>query len=46
MDQFLSLLLSGLVSGALYSLIASGLTLTYAATGIFNFFSASTTSLR
>jgi len=37
MDQFLSLLLSGLVSGALYSLIASGLTLTYAATGIFNF---------
>lgn len=37
MEQFLSLLVSGLVSGALYSLIASGLTLTYAATGIFNF---------
>jgi len=36
-QQFLVLLLSGLVSGALYSLIASGLTLTYAATGIFNF---------
>src|SRR6185369_5253537 len=34
---FLVLLLSGLVSGALYSLIASGLTLTYSATGIFNF---------
>ena len=37
MNQFLVLLLSGLVSGALYSLIASGLTLTYSATGIFNF---------
>jgi ABC-type branched-subunit amino acid transport system ATPase component/branched-subunit amino acid ABC-type transport system permease component len=36
-QQFLVLLLSGLVSGALYSLIASGLTLTYSATGIFNF---------
>ena len=37
MQLFLVLLLSGLVSGALYALIASGLTLTYATTGIFNF---------
>lgn len=37
MQQFLILLISGLVTGALYSLIASGLTLTYSATGIFNF---------
>jgi ABC-type branched-subunit amino acid transport system ATPase component/branched-subunit amino acid ABC-type transport system permease component len=36
-QQFLILLISGLVTGALYSLVASGLTLTYSATGIFNF---------
>jgi ABC-type branched-subunit amino acid transport system ATPase component/branched-subunit amino acid ABC-type transport system permease component len=36
-QQFLILLISGLVTGALYSLVAAGLTLTYSATGIFNF---------
>jgi ABC-type branched-subunit amino acid transport system ATPase component/branched-subunit amino acid ABC-type transport system permease component len=36
MDKFLTLLISGAVSGAIYSLIASGLALTYATTGIFN----------
>ncbi|HEY3713415.1 MAG TPA: ATP-binding cassette domain-containing protein [Jatrophihabitantaceae bacterium] len=36
MDKFLNLLVSGAVSGAIYSLIASGLALTYATTGIFN----------
>ena len=37
MEKFLSLCLSGLVTGAIYSLIAAGLTLSYSATGIFNF---------
>jgi branched-subunit amino acid ABC-type transport system permease component len=36
MEKFLNLVLSGAVSGALYALIASGLSLTYATTGIFN----------
>src|SRR4051812_16000178 len=37
MDRFLSLTVSGAVTGAIYSLIAAGLTLSYSATGIFNF---------
>src|SRR5882724_3611297 len=37
MSKFLSLALSGAVTGAIYSLVAAGLTLTYASTGIFNF---------
>ena len=37
MDQFIALIVSGAVSGAIYSLVASGLTLSYTATGIFNF---------
>ena len=37
MDTFLALVVSGAVTGAIYSLVASGLTLSYAATGIFNF---------
>src|SRR5687767_10974051 len=36
MQQFLNLVISGAVSGAIYSLIASGLVLSYTATGIFN----------
>jgi ABC-type branched-subunit amino acid transport system ATPase component/branched-subunit amino acid ABC-type transport system permease component len=36
MDKFLNLVLSGAVSGAIYALIASALSLTYATTGIFN----------
>ena len=36
MDKFLNLVLSGAVSGAIYALIASGLSLSYATTGIFN----------
>jgi ABC-type branched-subunit amino acid transport system ATPase component/branched-subunit amino acid ABC-type transport system permease component len=35
-DKFGNLFVSGAVSGALYALIASGLSLTYATTGIFN----------
>jgi ABC-type branched-subunit amino acid transport system ATPase component/branched-subunit amino acid ABC-type transport system permease component len=37
MHKFLELLVSGVVTGAIYSLIAAGLNLTYATTGIFNF---------
>lgn len=37
MTTFLTLVVSGAVTGAIYSLVASGLTLTYTATGIFNF---------
>ena len=37
MDKFLSLTLSGLVTGAIYSILASGLVLTYTTSGIFNF---------
>jgi len=36
-EKFLQLTLSGGASGAIYSLIASGLVLSYASTGIFNF---------
>ncbi len=36
MSQFLTLVVTGLVSGAIYSLIATCLTLTYQTTGIFN----------
>ncbi len=37
MDQFWNLVLSGLVTGAIYSIMASGLVLTYTTSGIFNF---------
>lgn len=37
MDKFLTIVLSGLVSGAIYSLIASGLVLARSTSGIFNF---------
>src|SRR5947209_9971946 len=37
MERFLTLTVSGAVTGAIYSLIAAGLTLSYSATGIFNF---------
>lgn len=36
MTQFLSLLLAGAISGGLYAIIASGLVLTYQASGVFN----------
>src|SRR5580704_9788877 len=36
MTKFLGLLVSGIVSGAIYSMLAAGLTLTYTTTGIFN----------
>src|SRR5262249_28770376 len=36
MEKFLNLTLSGAVTGALYSLVAAGLVLTYTSTGIFN----------
>ncbi|HRE00865.1 MAG TPA: hypothetical protein PLV68_06170, partial [Ilumatobacteraceae bacterium] len=37
MDKFLTLAVSGLITGAIYSLVAAGVTLSHAATGIFNF---------
>jgi branched-subunit amino acid ABC-type transport system permease component/ABC-type branched-subunit amino acid transport system ATPase component len=37
MTEFLNLVLSGLVTGAIYSVLASGLVLTYTTSGIFNF---------
>ncbi|GAA0958063.1 ABC transporter permease subunit [Actinocorallia libanotica] len=37
MTEFISYVLSGLVTGAVFALMASGLTLTYATTGVFNF---------
>ncbi|MFN8026932.1 MAG: ATP-binding cassette domain-containing protein [Acidimicrobiia bacterium] len=37
MDQFWNLVFSGLVTGAIYSIMASGLVLTYTTSGIFNF---------
>ena len=37
MEKFLTLTVSGAVSGAIFSLIAAGLVLSYSATGIFNF---------
>jgi branched-subunit amino acid ABC-type transport system permease component len=36
-DKFLNLTVSGLVTGAIYSIMASGLVLTYTTSGIFNF---------
>jgi hypothetical protein len=35
-SKFISLLISGIVSGAIYSMLAVGLTLTYTTTGTFN----------
>ncbi len=37
MNQFLNLVLSGLVTGAIYSIMAAGIVLTYQTSGIFNF---------
>ena len=37
MEKFLSLTVSGAVTGAIFSLVAAGLVLSYTATGIFNF---------
>lgn len=37
MQKFLNLLLSGTVTGAIYSIMASGIVLTYQTSGIFNF---------
>jgi ABC-type branched-subunit amino acid transport system ATPase component/branched-subunit amino acid ABC-type transport system permease component len=37
MTTFLTLLISGLVSGALYSVYATGITLTFSTSGIYNF---------
>ena len=37
MNEFLNLAASGLVTGAIYSIMASGLVLTYTTSGIFNF---------
>jgi ABC-type branched-subunit amino acid transport system ATPase component/branched-subunit amino acid ABC-type transport system permease component len=37
MDKLLTLVVSGAVTGAIYSLVATGLALSYSATGIFNF---------
>jgi branched-subunit amino acid ABC-type transport system permease component len=36
-QKFLSLVISGSVTGAIYSIMASGLVLTYTTSGIFNF---------
>ena len=36
MEKLLNLVVSGAMSGAIYSLVATGLTLSYSATGIFN----------
>ena len=37
MQKFLNLVISGMVTGAIYSIMASGLVLTYQTSGIFNF---------
>src|SRR3954451_5595663 len=37
MNEFANLVFSGLVTGAIYSIMASGLVLTYTTSGIFNF---------
>jgi ABC-type branched-subunit amino acid transport system ATPase component/branched-subunit amino acid ABC-type transport system permease component len=37
MEKFLNLVLSGAVTGAIYSIMASGIVLTYTTSGIFNF---------
>ncbi len=36
MSKFINLLVTGIVSGAIYSMLAAGLALTYSTTGIFN----------
>jgi branched-subunit amino acid ABC-type transport system permease component len=36
-ETFLNLVISGIVTGAIYSIMASGLVLTYQTSGIFNF---------
>jgi len=36
-QKFLNLLISGMVTGAIYSIMASGLVLTYQSSGVFNF---------
>ena len=36
MSKFVNLLVAGIISGAIYSMLAAGLTLTYSTTGIFN----------
>ncbi|MCU1398655.1 MAG: transporter permease, partial [Acidimicrobiales bacterium] len=37
MQTFLSILINGLVIGAVYAIAASGLVVTYSTSGIFNF---------
>lgn len=37
MSKFINLLITGIISGAIYSMLAAGLALTYTTTGIFNF---------
>jgi branched-subunit amino acid ABC-type transport system permease component/ABC-type branched-subunit amino acid transport system ATPase component len=37
LDKFVALVISGAVSGAIYSLIAAGLVLSYSTSGVFNF---------
>ena len=37
MSKFLTLLISGAASGAIFAIMASGIVLTYETTGIFNF---------
>lgn len=37
MQKFLNLVISGMVTGAIYSIMASGLVLTYQTSGVFNF---------
>ncbi|GIH80717.1 ABC transporter permease subunit [Planobispora longispora] len=37
MSEFVGYIISGLVTGAVFAVMASGLTLSYAATGVFNF---------
>jgi len=36
-SKFINLLVSGVISGAIYSMLAAGLTLTNTTTGLFNF---------
>ena len=37
MNEFISFLVTGIVTGSIYAVTASGLVVTYNATGIFNF---------
>lgn len=37
MEQFIALTVSGVVAGAIYSLLGAGLVMTYSTTGVFNF---------